>query len=762
MLILRSFLPALICVLALGLFHTVPVAKAQGLSMPELGGSEGSQQQEQDPQALRDSLDQVIATLESDAQRNDLLTRLKELRDATEASTEGEGGDIPRQGLLGALADSFSGFSDQTEAGRSPLDTWAQRIHSAQQDSQVLFDSTDRVALLRDLVEVAVLLGVWFGTLFVLMGAGRLLAKRNDWPLIPPPEPRSWMLVAHFLRRVLPWALAFLFMLAALNWLTAPTVARTAVLIIAYIALCGRLLSTVFDVVVSLFTRGHRWVAVGLLRRQALRPLFVIGALAALGDATNSGHMEALLGAQLAGLISVSANVVAGLLSGILVLRIKRPVKHLIRNRPYSQRHDNNTRRELVNFIGRLWHIPALLLIGASLIAIFFSAGEADRAFTRAILCAALLVLTLVANGLIQRHSEKTASRKRKTLYRKRLERFGYTLAYFAFWALFAELSLRVWGLPLLGFGEEGAISSRIGQALLGIGITVLLAWLAWIFADTAIQRALYSSARSRGQRVHSARVQTITPLIRNVIFITIILIAAIIGLANLGVNVTPLLAGAGVIGLAIGFGAQTLVQDLITGLFILIEDSLSVDDFVDVAGHMGTVEGLTLRTVRLRDLDGIVHVIPFSEIKGIQNFSRQFGIALIRIRVPHSMKIDDAVVLVREVAEELRQDPILRHHIWSALEVQGVESFDEGAAIMRVRMRTGPVMQWDVARAFNLRLKQRLDVIGQDLAMPRMSVVIESPGKGDTVNVDRPTASRSEGVGYSGPVADGDMPDQD
>src|SRR5690554_4952389 len=201
--------------------------------------------------------------------------------------------------------------------------------------------------------------------------------------------------------------------------------------------------------------------------------------------------------------------------------------------------------------------------------------------------------------------------------------------------------------------------------------------------------------------------------MIRNVIFTPIVIIAAIVGLANLGVNVTPLLAGAGVIGLAIGFGAQTLVQDLITGIFILIEDSLAVDDFVTLNGHMGTVEGLTLRTVRLRDLDGIVHIITFSQIQSIHNMSRQFGIALLRLRIPHAIPIDDAIALIREVADDLRQDPLMRHHIWSPLELQGIDRFEEGAAVLRVRMRTAPVMQWDVGRAFNLRFKQRLEAEG-------------------------------------------------
>ncbi|WP_163649198.1 mechanosensitive ion channel family protein [Modicisalibacter sp. 'Wilcox'] len=703
-----------------------PVVLAQGLPSG-FGGGDQSSEPAPDPQQLRDSLDRVIGTLESDAGRGQLLEQLKALRETTGAAAE-EGEGERHHGLLGALADSLTDLGEQAEAGQSPLDIWGRRSEWALDDLSDLIAGMGRGEAIRQGVEAAVLTAIWLGLLLMLMAAGRLLARRYDWPLNLPPEPRPAMLVMHFLRKVLPWGLAFLIMLLGLRWLVPLSPARAVVLVIAYVTLCGQLLATVFDTVISVFTHGHRRVAVQLLRRQAPKRLFWIGVLAAFGDAANSDRLTTLLGPSLADWLSVMGNVLAGLISGALVIRLRRPVKHLILNRPYSHRRDNSSLRDLANVLGHFWHIPALLLIVASLVAIFVSAGDADGAFTRAILCAALLVLTLVVSGGLRRHAERATRRRRKSQYRRRLERFGYTLAQFLCWGLFAELSLRIWGLSLFGIGAEGAVSARIGQALLRIGLTVLLAWLTWIFADTAIQRALRGSGRSRGRRVNSARAQTITPMIRNVVFATIFIIAAIVGLANLGVNVTPLLAGAGVIGLAIGFGAQTLVQDLITGLFILIEDSLSIDDFVDVGGHMGTVEGLSLRTVRLRDLDGIVHIIPFSQIKGIQNFAREFGIALMRIRVPHTMRIEAAIELVREVADGLRQDPMMRHHIWSPLELQGIESFDQGAAILRVRMRTSPLMQWDVARAFNLRLKQRLDETGQDLSLPRLSVVLENP----------------------------------
>ncbi|EWH02578.1 small mechanosensitive ion channel protein MscS [Halomonas sp. BC04] len=678
---------------------------AQSLPLGGLGaGEEGAAH---DPEAFQQSLNEVIGTLEDTQQREALLENLRELqRVHAERAEEGIG---QRQGLLGALAETFSELGEQAEAGESPIDDWQRQLEQGWEDLGDLMVDTGSAEIARFTIESTVLLAIWAGLLVILIALGRQLFMRRGLPLDLPREPRGWLLALHFLRRMLPWALAF-FLVMGLAQVLPASPGRTLALIIAYLALCGRTLSVIVECVVSVFTRGHRFIAVLILQQRALRMLFVIGALIALGDALNSARLSLMVGDELAALGSVLANMLAAILSIRFIIKFKRPIKHLIRNRGWRVRREGGTTIELARIIGGLWHVPALLIVVGSLLAIFITVGDVGAALARSIVSAALLVLTLVVTGLIQRHTERSSKRRRISEYRRRLERFGYALSHVVAWIVFAELSLQVWGASLFGLGQEGVAGMRIGQALLALGFTVLLAWLVWIFADTAIQRALISSGRSRGRRVNQARAQTITPMIRNVIFATIVVITSIVGLANLGVNVTPLLAGAGVIGLALGFGAQTLVQDLITGIFIIIEDSLAVDDFVQINGHIGTVEGLTLRTVRLRDLDAVVHIITFSRIESIHNMSRQFGIALMRLRIPHTMKIDDAITLMQETALELRQDPMMRHHIWSPLEMQGIQAFEDGCPILRMRFRTAPEMQWDVARAFNLLLKQRME----------------------------------------------------
>ncbi|MGO1693907.1 MAG: mechanosensitive ion channel family protein, partial [Marinobacter sp.] len=311
--------------------------------------------------------------------------------------------------------------------------------------------------------------------------------------------------------------------------------------------------------------------------------------------------------------------------------------------------------------------------------------------------------------------------------FSRRLVKFGYRLIQTTAWLVFFELILQIWDLSLLGLAGKTPISKGLAGSLIGVMLTGLLANLTWIFVDELLERAMRGGDRKK--RINPARAQTILPIARNTLLITILIIASLVGLSTLGVDVTPLLAGAGIIGLAVGFGAQTLVQDLITGLFIVVEDSMSVGDFVEINGFMGTVEGFNLRTVRLRDLEGIVHHITFSKISSIHNMSRQFGIALLKIRIPRELPIDDAILLMTETAEELRTQPDMRWLIWSPLEMQGIHSFEEGCPVLRMRMRTKPEYQWDVSRAFNLLLKRNMEARYIDVAAPRISVQMDAEG---------------------------------
>src|SRR5690606_20011525 len=144
--------------------------------------------------------------------------------------------------------------------------------------------------------------------------------------------------------------------------------------------------------------------------------------------------------------------------------------------------------------------------------------------------------------------------------------------------------------------------------------------------------------------RPQNPRVRTLLPLLRNIVFVALSVITVIAVLANLGVDVTPLLAGAGVVGLAIGFGSQQLVQDVITGMFILFEDTIAIGDVIDTGDRAGVVEALTIRTVRIRDADGALHSIPFSQIKALKNRSRDYGVYTVKLSLDYATDIDAAM----------------------------------------------------------------------------------------------------------------------
>ncbi len=697
------------------LLMLLPLAPAHAVSLPGLLGSANKTQPQADV-PLGQSLDEVIKTLENDQQRTQLLSDLKKLREATQKAQP-----AAEQGVLGLIGSTLSGLEQQFSGADSPLGRWSNEVDLAKDElAALMLPASEWLPII---FGFAVILAVWSLLAAALIWLSHRLRERFGLPEELPQHPRTWDMLRFALRKLGPWLIA-LVITVYLSYALPSSLGKSLAMVLAYALVVGTCFSAICVIAFSVLDGPHRHRALYILRHQAFRPLWWIGSFAAFGEALSDPRLVTALGQHLAHTAATVANVMAALSTGVFILRFRRPIAHLIRNQPLSRRLTRRALTDTLSIIGTFWYLPALLLVGISLFATFLSAGDTSTALRQSLLCTVLLVLCMVINGLVRRHALKPQrGHKRHALYSDRLKSFVYTLAHLVVWLVFIELGLRVWGLSMIRFTEGDG--HEISVKLFGLGGTLLFAWLIWILSDTAIHHALTRSRKG----LANARAQTMMPLIRNVLFVTIFIIAAIVALANMGMNVTPLLAGAGVIGIAIGFGAQSLVADLITGLFIIIEDSLAIDDYVDVGGHLGTVEGLTIRTVRLRDIDGIVHTIPFSEIKSIKNYSREFGYAIFRVAIPYNMEIDDAIKLMRDVGQKMRNDPLQRRNIWSPLEIQGVESFESGSAILRARFKTAPIKQWEVSRAFNLALKRQLDEAGLDLATPRLSVQVVTAG---------------------------------
>ncbi len=716
---------------------------------------------------LARSLDTIISTLDSDKQRTALVTQLKRLRDSkreadtdaatpadTSASTSTDGpatadsasavavpaplapasassaassvvaAITPKTGLLGAIASGMANIEADFSRGRTPLNYWGGRLNAAGNELYTIVSGHSRESFGRTLLNFFLCLTGWGVCAYFLVYIQRHLHARYKIHFGLGPNPSTRDLFVFTLRRVAPYLVAFFAALTFVRFMPV-SLGRTLAMVGAYAVVAGAVFSSICLIMFSLFGSAHRRVPVYLLIVHARRLLFMIGTCGALGDAASNYDVAQQLGTNLSGLISTVANMAAAVMTAYFALAFRRPVSHLIRSRPYEHRSTHKTATETREIVGALWHLPLLLLATASVIGTLAGIGASENVLQMDIASAGLLVIALFLSAIVLRVTKlQQPKTRRQSAYVRRLVKYFGRLIVLFIWLAFLEIWSHLWGFSLVQLAQDSAAARGITHGISAILLTVFISWFVWILIDTGIQEAL-SPYQPRGKgRGPSMRARTMLPLIRNVVFVALLSFAVIVTAANLGLNVTPLLAGAGVIGLAVGFGAQSLVADLITGLFIIIEDTISVGDSIEVdGGHAGTVETLTIRTVRLRDGQGAIHAIPFSQIKVVKNLSRDFAYAVFEVRVPFSADIDNVTQMIREIGAELMADFRYRREMLGPIEVWGLDRFDPNWMVVKGQIKTIPLKQWSVARAFNLRVKKKMDEMGIDVPVPQMQV---------------------------------------
>ena len=286
---------------------------------------------------------------------------------------------------------------------------------------------------------------------------------------------------------------------------------------------------------------------------------------------------------------------------------------------------------------------------------------------------------------------------------------------------------LQAWNVGAFAWLGSDPGRRIIGNAL-SIGLELVVALAVWEIFASAIER--YLSGIDASGTPRRTRIRTLLPLLRTAMLSVLIVLTSLIILSHIGVNIAPLLAGAGVVGVAIGFGSQALVKDIITGLFILMEDQIAVGDVVDVGkDHAGVVEAITVRTIRLRDQAGTVHTVPFSEVTTVKNLTRDFAYVVARIAISYSEDIDRVVEILRQVSEELMADEALRPLILDPFDYQGVDTLDASSVVLLVRIRTVAAKQAVVGRAFNRLVKIAFDKEGIAARDPTQIVILGTPG---------------------------------
>ncbi|MCA8089591.1 mechanosensitive ion channel [Burkholderia anthina] len=466
------------------------------------------------------------------------------------------------------------------------------------------------------------------------------------------------------------------------------------------------------------------WAA--FAQRSITRVVIVVGACtAAIEIAANfglseAGHVALLKAIALVGHLMVSA----------LILQCRRPVATRIR----AACEDRPTFAMIGNALADAW-APASVFVVMALwfvwaldvhngYRVLITLGGRSIAVMIGMRIVSILVFGALAR-LFQQHDDD------RTLVHLHAYRY-YPLMRQIVSAVIAVVTivllLQIWGVPIFHAFESGTIGHRLASALITIAIAAVVALIVWEAANIAIERRLQQWTRE-GNLVRAARLRTLLPMLRSLLFIMIALVVVLTGLSEIGVNIGPLLAGASIFGVALGFGSQKLVQDFITGIFLLMENAMQVGDWVTLAGVSGTVEYLSIRTVRLRAGDGSLYTIPFSSVTTVNNTNRGLGNAAVKVSIAYGQDIDRAIATLKEIGAALREDPNYKDGILSDFSYWGIDQVDGATIALAGQVQCKDSARWGVQREFNRRIAVMFAERGIRIANPQRSLVAYEQG---------------------------------
>jgi len=440
----------------------------------------------------------------------------------------------------------------------------------------------------------------------------------------------------------------------------------------------------------------------------------------------------ALLGlpSALYGLFRNLTGLVFAALLIVFALQVRHGVAKWLRGSPSDA--SPSGLRVLRGRLADIWHILAIgyVVVGFLVWALRVNGGSAF-VLRGTLLTLLVMGLAQLATMGVRRLMDRVFAigrdlRDRYPLLQQRANRYLPVVQAALRWIIYAVAALallQAWGVDAFGWLATPGGRAIIGR-LVSITIVLVAALIIWEMISVAVERRLARLETEAGRGLSGARLRTLLPFARRAILIVLIVMVALIVLSEIGVDTAPLLAGAGVIGVAIGFGAQSLVKDVITGLFILIEDSVAVGDIAELGGHAGVVEGMSIRSVRLRDGDGHVHTVPFSEVTTVRNMTKDFSFAVFNIGVAYRENVDDVIAVMKEVAKGLREDPDYAPYIMEPLEVGGLDRFADSAVVITARIKVLPAQQWRIGREYNRRLKIEFDRRGIEMPFPQRALL--------------------------------------
>ena len=313
---------------------------------------------------------------------------------------------------------------------------------------------------------------------------------------------------------------------------------------------------------------------------------------------------------------------------------------------------------------------------------------------------------------------------------------------------LITAVALLLPALKLAGYrarlgGEPEALARWLLDRGLRIGLIAVAAYIVIRIGSAATGRFEREMSRGGGLDVieRTKRARTLATLVHKALTAAVVAMAALMILRELDVDITPVLTGAGIAGLAVGFGAQTLVRDIISGFFMILEDQIRVGDVAVVNGQGGLVEGLNLRTIVLRDAEGTVHVFPNGEVKTLANRSKDFSYYVVDIPI-HFDDSDRMAATLRDAAARVMQDERFASHILAPLEVIGVDAFTDSHAVLKARIKTVPLKQWEVGRELRKQIGRLF--VERGIEMPASTINVKVDGLDEILRA----AAEKQGAG--------------
>jgi small-conductance mechanosensitive channel len=665
-------------------------------------GSASAQQAAPAPAASSEAVDRLIVVLEDPVLREQLLEHLRSTPNPAAPAAGAEETDSGgSSGLVGALYR----WSDELVTSL-PTATFGVPI-----DRKLAQAGTQLGSRVQSGVSSGQLLQflLWALPGLAIVACIGIGLRRVGRGLVQPTKPVRKRKLAMGLMLKVVLAAAALFVVAVLvSFLPVPKVASTSFTSLAVGILLAMLTADLATSALSGFgsVRSLRLIRYG--QRRYYPWWLAVASLATFAALSADPSLRQVLGWSAADFAGLILNCIAALIMLAFVSRHRMALGRLIFGASARAPDSDNPLRNATRRLARHWHIIAYGFLILSIFSLL--AGQRDNdVLTQMLWSFAVVLVGMVTIAGLHRHTTSTPPRYRYVRHTLRQIVAGKILKLLRVAAdvltLFAmALTIAgIWGFNIWGWlTTDGRV---IVGPLLAAAAVVAVAWLIWVTLDAWIATTLAPGPNTRPGAQRSSRLQTLLPLMRNGVLILLVVLGGIAVLANIGVDVTPLIAGAGVFGLALSFGSQQLVQDVITGFFILAEDTIAVGDTISTGDRTGVVESLSLRSMRLRDSDGALHSIPFSTVKALKNSSRNFGVLRPRFTVPSGTDPLAVIDEMRTAATELRADPKFAKAITSDMHDLGIDEINAGSVVVSGSLRTSPVRQPEIARAFNGRM---------------------------------------------------------